>query len=767
MLRSIAKWLRRSPSPITRKPSRTRLMFDTLEARDVPATCTVTTGADSGSGSLREAIGFANTNGQSDTITFASGVTTVTLTTAQLTLSESNTSTTISGFAPGNKVVIQRSTAGGTPNFRVLEINDFSQSVTLNNLTIKNGVDTGSSGGGGVLSRGATTLNDCTLQDNQAGSGAGIFCNNTLTLNRCVISGNTAGSQGGGVWNSTGLLTVNSSTILNNTATSQGGGIFKSGTFTLTNSTLFNNTAAHGGGLNYTGSGTILGSTFQNNHAVLGGAVFEPGSGGAIWGVGDLAITNSTLTNNDAVTKGGAVYFRGYVFANANLVVTNATIAFNSAGSSSSDGGGIFMDEFNPTALVTLKNTIVAFNTDSSANPAEIGGGNVTAASSYNLVFDASTAGGLVNAVNFNKVGVDPKLATILPAANGGLTSTLALLPDSPAIDAGVNGAITATTDQRGAGFPRVIGGRVDIGAFEFTYTTQIVYDSNGNLLVKDISGRNDTFAVAKDDTDVIIGNSAGSRFRSPVGTVSSDGLTLTIPLTTIRGRLTIAGGDGDDRATFETNDGQFPVFFGSMRFDGGTGVDTFVALGNVSATLSDTLFLMSASKRILLAAGSVAKPERAILVGGVSNNIFDARTYTGTTVLDGQAGNDKLLGSTTGHNILIGGLGSDILQGSATNRDLLIGGTYAPLNVLDDRFIPILAKWESVTSSNFFVVVSELRAGTGLASGTAFTAARLPNDNAKDTLTGAGKNDWYWSYLLDVTDKSTATFGNEADATN
>ena len=53
---------------------------------------------------------------------------------------------------------------------------------------------------------------------------------------------------------------------------------------------------------------------------------------------------------------------------------------------------------------------------------------------------------------------------------NGGLSPTMALQPGSPAIDAGSNAAAAGrglTTDQRGPGFPRVLGPAVDLGAFE------------------------------------------------------------------------------------------------------------------------------------------------------------------------------------------------------------------------------------------------------------------------------------------------------------
>ncbi len=59
---------------------------------------------------------------------------------------------------------------------------------------------------------------------------------------------------------------------------------------------------------------------------------------------------------------------------------------------------------------------------------------------------------------------VDPMLGPL--ADNGGPTWTMALLPGSPAIDAGDN-ADAPEFDQRGPGFPRIVDGTIDMGAFE------------------------------------------------------------------------------------------------------------------------------------------------------------------------------------------------------------------------------------------------------------------------------------------------------------
>jgi hypothetical protein len=63
-----------------------------------------------------------------------------------------------------------------------------------------------------------------------------------------------------------------------------------------------------------------------------------------------------------------------------------------------------------------------------------------------------------------NLFGVDPLLGPL--QNNGGSTRTHALLPGSPAINAGSN-PLGLATDQRGADFPREAGGRADIGAYE------------------------------------------------------------------------------------------------------------------------------------------------------------------------------------------------------------------------------------------------------------------------------------------------------------
>src|SRR5262249_49689158 len=81
----------------------------------------------------------------------------------------------------------------------------------------------------------------------------------------------------------------------------------------------------------------------------------------------------------------------------------------------------------------------------------------------YNLSSD--DAGAFLNATG-DQNGTDPMLGPLQD--NGGPTFTHELLTGSPAIDAG-NPSFTPPPDydQRGPGFPRVVGGRIDIGSFE------------------------------------------------------------------------------------------------------------------------------------------------------------------------------------------------------------------------------------------------------------------------------------------------------------
>ena len=95
---------------------------------------------------------------------------------------------------------------------------------------------------------------------------------------------------------------------------------------------------------------------------------------------------------------------------------------------------------------------------------------------------------GCVNGTSLNNITGDPLLDPAGLQDNGGKTQTIALQVGSPAIDAGDNAlAVDAdgnplAYDQRGAGFPRIINGTVDIGAFEATVSSSCLNVAPGDV---------------------------------------------------------------------------------------------------------------------------------------------------------------------------------------------------------------------------------------------------------------------------------------------
>ena len=82
------------------------------------------------------------------------------------------------------------------------------------------------------------------------------------------------------------------------------------------------------------------------------------------------------------------------------------------------------------------------------------------------------------------KCGVDAKIEG-LQFNGGGLKYTHALRAGSPALDAGDNASATAF-DQRGTGFPRIVNGTIDMGAFESPTLATVVpckLDMDGDSL--------------------------------------------------------------------------------------------------------------------------------------------------------------------------------------------------------------------------------------------------------------------------------------------
>src|SRR5439155_15294276 len=159
----------------------------------------VSSTADSGPGSLRDSIANAMPG---ETITFAvSG--TIALTSGELLI---NKDLVIVGPGPTN-LVVTRSTAGGIPNFRIINI-DPSATVLISGLGMNNGV---ADFGGGINNDGTLTISNCVIFGNSAGGnasgscGGGIFNGGTLTAIGCAIRRNSVTGSAGTVSCGAGL----------------------------------------------------------------------------------------------------------------------------------------------------------------------------------------------------------------------------------------------------------------------------------------------------------------------------------------------------------------------------------------------------------------------------------------------------------------------------------------------------------------------------------------------------------------------------------
>ncbi len=461
---------------------------------------------DSGTGSLREAIGLANNNPGPDTITFASSVTgTISLTTGSLYVYDSvdiqgpgAAVLTIDGSSiaappPAQGNGTQGQSSAPTSIFLVLPASQTLQSLisgqtggpppaidaSISGLTLSGGNST--YGGAIVTSVANLEVAHCVISGNTAVyAGGGIFAASkygSLQVNDSIISNNTVtdsgGSSGllmeggGGIFSFLQDVTINRSTISGNAAP-VGGGVLSEGYYgpldktqgttgspppvanlTISNTTLSGNAAQGTGGANL---GSLL-------NAVNGSPSYAAGIGGGVASLGSNAqIINTTVSGNSAGNLGGGLALASTPYS--TILVSNSSIAGNSA---TNYGAGLAISAYN-AAAPAVGNTVIGSNTaPASPDVSTTGGTGVNL--SYSLVEAPDTANLNDNGGNiFNQA---PMLGAL--TNNGGPTLTMLPLAGSPLIDAGDPGFTgPPNTDQRGSGYDRVVNGRVDIGSTEF-----------------------------------------------------------------------------------------------------------------------------------------------------------------------------------------------------------------------------------------------------------------------------------------------------------
>jgi len=387
---------------------------------------------------LRAAIEESNALSGSDQIVLPAGARRITA--GELVITDE---VTISG-AGGTKTKVR-----GNRKARVFHFTG-AATVALTGLQIQQG---SADSGGGIYNEGIATLNDVVFSGNLArggtgfGLGAALYnaSSGTVELTNVTFTGNAAsgslGSFGGGLYN-LGSATLSNVTFRGNRATGCGGGVYNNGIAQLADVTFRRNHVLNSGGglFNETGTVSVVDSVVTDNRASqIGGGLFSYGS---------MTLTNVTINRNRAFNGGGL--FNSY----GTVTLTNVTISANR----SSYGGGLYNHYVFNQGTAVLKNTILWGN-----KPQNCSSDPITSLG-HNLDSGSTCAFGAAGDLN----NTDPVLGPL--RNNGGLTLTRALLPSSPAIDAGDDVGCPAT-DQCGVTRPLDGNGdsvaTCDIGAYE------------------------------------------------------------------------------------------------------------------------------------------------------------------------------------------------------------------------------------------------------------------------------------------------------------
>jgi hypothetical protein len=610
------------------------MLFESLEDRRLmSATLTVLNTADSGAGSLRQAVADAQAG---DTIDLSDVSGTIQLA-STLTVS---TDVTITG--PTSATL----TLDGGNSVGLMSI---SSVVSISDLTFSNGSATN---GGAINNTGTLTLSHTTFTDNATtSSGGAIWSNNSLTIEDSQFSSNTASTTG--------------------TSQISGGAIYSTGgTVDLSNVTFDSNQVS-------AGSVSSMGSDGR------GGAV-------AVWSA-TTSIENCTFYGNSVTASSDGFFTPGQAMGGAlfyytgSVTVTNSTFTANSATSSDSQASGGAVRSY-AVGTYTFTNNIIAGNSATSYpdiySSSALGG--------HNLIGNYSSTV-FTNGVNGNLVGSSGSPLSADFGAfgmNGGPLPTVPILSTSPAVDA-ADGAAAPTTDARGAA--RV--GTADMGAFEYggtfvnhapALTAEATATASQDALFVQTVGATDSdndsltiSVVSKPDWVTVTDNGDGTASLSGTPTLTDGGInhvvlkandgsddsadqTFDIEVTTYRwqvvsSQLVVSGGADNDSIVVQQTASKLIIsrngVIKSVSADGITGVEAYGFDGNDSITLN----LHTIPGYALGGSGNDA------LIGGDRDDTLSGSG--GRDSLSGMAGDD-LLNGFGGNDVLNGGAGSDRLNG-------------------------------------------------------------------------------------------------------
>jgi len=342
--------------------------------------------------------------------------------------------------------------------------------LTIENANYENSIYSFSGGTGIRCFFSNPTIINCVIRDNWTnGDGGGILCDNSSpTIINCTISGNS--SYGGGAISCRdgGSPTIIDCVISDNGTNGDGGGILcDNSSPTITNCTISGNSAGGDGGGIYSNGDTTI-----KNCTIAGNSSYNDGAG--IYCGNRIAVVNCTIYGNQANNIGGGIYCR-----------ISQTFSFSSEDGSEITNSilwGNIAEQGSQLALDKWETSILGFRPIPGPNlppmpnptPSPIPGALVVAYSNIQGGRDGVDFGQYDDTLlswGEGNIDVDPYFVEpgYRDVNYAWFEGNYHLLPDSPCIDTGdPNYVLDPNNPTDLDGRPRVLFGRIDIGAYEF-----------------------------------------------------------------------------------------------------------------------------------------------------------------------------------------------------------------------------------------------------------------------------------------------------------